>query len=194
MSPSPDPVVDAAIERADSLFAFHSADLARETVLGGLLAAYRNAIRETQTCMRTFGVVEACGLCDSREKGSCCFEGVEAWYEPELLLINMLMGVTLPRRREGPGQCLFLGRRGCKLEARYAFCVNFLCPSLKRRLGPSKVSALLAVAGRELLLGLDTERFLNRWLKSRRPGNTPAGAFTDNEEESNHGPAQRHPF
>ena len=45
------------------------------------------------------GVARACRLCDREEGGSCCGAGIEDRYSPELLLINLLLGVTLPESR-----------------------------------------------------------------------------------------------
>ena len=44
------------------------------------------------------GVARACRLCDREEGGSCCGAGIEDRYSPELLLINLLLGVPCPNR------------------------------------------------------------------------------------------------
>lgn len=162
-----DAAVAASIDQTDALYDRYAETLTHEKTLTDLLDAYSEAICRTQERMRTLGVVAACARCDTQPTGSCCFKGVEGWYEPVILLINKLMGVTVPRRPQAPGQCLFLGERGCRLKARHSFCVNFLCPTLREELGPSGTADLLAVAGRELLLGLEAETFLRRWLRMR---------------------------
>ncbi len=75
-------------------------------------------------------IVNTCSACAQDKAGSCCMQDVEEWYDPILLLINLLMGAKLPNFREIPGHCLFVGRNGCKLVAGYSFCVNYLCPRL----------------------------------------------------------------
>jgi len=163
-----DAAVAVSIDQAYVLYDRYAGDLAREKTFTDLLDAYSEAISRTQERMRTLGVVAACARCDSQPSGSCCFKGVEGWYEPEILLINRLMNVSIPRRPAAEGQCLFLGERGCRLKARHSFCVNFLCPTVREVLGPSGTAELLAVAGRELLLGLEAETFLRRWLRQRK--------------------------
>jgi len=104
------------------------------------------------------GIVESCTGCASKKKGSCCFQGVEEWYDHILLLINLLMGAELPRDREAPGHCLFVGEKGCKLIARYSFCINYLCPDLKKSLGKPYTEEIMSIVGEELVVGLEVEQ------------------------------------
>jgi len=131
-----------------------------------LLYRYDAAIENTRETMRQAGVVLICGLC-AEKTGSCCFEEVETWYDPTLLLINLLLTVDLPRSRERPGQCLFLGTDGCLLRARYSFCLNYFCPTLKTRLGPGVKNHTLAAIGQELSAGWELEQALYRWLRDK---------------------------
>ena len=131
-----------------------------------LLHQYDSAIENTQETMRLAGVAAACGLCAERT-GSCCFEEVETWYDPMLLLINLLLNDELPRSRQIPNQCLFLGEKGCRLRARYAFCLNYFCPTLKTRLSSDAMGLTMAVVGQELAAGWELEQALYRWLKEK---------------------------
>jgi hypothetical protein len=131
-----------------------------------LLDRYDGAIENTQETMRQAGVADICGLC-AKETGSCCFQEVETWYDPMLLLINLLLDADLPRSRQIPGQCLFLGDKGCRLRARYAFCLNYFCPHLKIRLGSGAMNIMLAAVGQELAAGWELEQSLYRWLKGQ---------------------------
>jgi len=96
-------------------------------------------------------------------------QDVEEWYDPLLLLINLLMEVEFPASRELSGHCLFVGKRGCKLIARYPFCVNYLCPRLKDLLGPAQTQHLMPAAGTELFSGWEAERYIHNWLNSHPP-------------------------
>jgi hypothetical protein len=131
-----------------------------------LLCRYDSAIENTQETMEQTGVAAACGLC-AEKTGSCCFEEVETWYDPVLLLINLLLKAELPRSRQIPGQCLFLGDKGCRLRARYAFCLNYFCPTLKTRLGSGVMNITLAAVGQELAAGWELEQSLYRWFKKQ---------------------------
>lgn len=94
-------------------------------------------------------------------------QDVEEWYDPVLLLINRLMGVEFPSSRELAGHCIFVGDKGCKLIARFPFCVNYLCPRLKDLLGTDETQHLMTVAGKELFSGWEAETHLYKWLGSR---------------------------
>ena len=128
-----------------------------------LLEAYREAIARTTRAMAEEGVLKACSECAQGPSGSCCFEGVEDWYDPILLLINLLLDVPLPFQREIPKACFFVGQDGCKLRGRYAFCVNFLCPKLSKGI---KNGRLLRATGEELLSGWELEKEIRRRIAS----------------------------
>lgn len=131
-----------------------------------LLDAYDAAIRHTQKIMRDTGAAAACSRC-AAERGSCCFQEVETWYDPMLLFINLLLNVDLPKSRRHPNQCLFLGPEGCRLRARYSFCLNYFCPTLQEQMDPDLMHAVRRAVGRELLAGWELERFLYRWLNGQ---------------------------
>ena len=152
------------IGAARALFDCFGPTLCRQPELVRLLSLYRRSISETQSVMSREGVTSACALCARDAAGSCCFEGIEAGYDPILLLINLLMGSTLPHSREAPESCFFVGEAGCKLQARYYFCVHYLCPALQGSLGPDAKQALLKTVGKELAAGWELECALREWL------------------------------
>ncbi|NTU48675.1 MAG: hypothetical protein HGA84_06680, partial [Syntrophobacteraceae bacterium] len=124
------------------------------------LGQYRGAIEKTGKAMREMGVHRACASCAGKGSGSCCFPGIEEGYDHVLLLINLLLGHSVPDAGEFPGSCMFVGDRGCKLFARYYFCVHFLCPGLHEVLDPVAVKALLRLVGEELHAGWELEQVL----------------------------------
>jgi len=160
-----------AIEKAHSLaIRIHSSCgslLCADRTLAALLESYRRAIRNTWACMERENVTKACAECAARAPGSCCFCGVEEWYDPLLLLINILLGLELPLSREVPECCLFLGPGGCRLLARHSFCVNYLCPDLKARIKAEPVSRLGAIAGEEISCGWELEQAVHDWLRRK---------------------------
>jgi len=152
------------ISTARDLVARFGLVLRRQPELGRLLARYRSAIDETQNQMHQKGVAAACTACAIVGPGSCCFEGIEAGYDHILLLINLLMGCTLPDSREAPGTCFFVGTEGCKLQARYYFCLHYLCPALQTSLRSEASIKLLSTVGKELAVGWEVEQALRGWL------------------------------
>jgi hypothetical protein len=159
-------MIEKKIEEAGRLHARWSKDLSmqREVVEG--IEKYRGAIALTSGQMVRAGVIRACSSCAAGSGGSCCFCGVEEWYDDILLLMNLLLDVALPERREVPDGCFFVGEKGCRLSARHAFCVNYLCPTLRESIEASERSNLLAVTGDELLCGWELEKVLRRWARN----------------------------
>jgi hypothetical protein len=147
------------IEKAKAFYSAYGSVLRGDEGVQGLLDDYRKAIAHTYEAMAEGGVMRACSQCAQSPAGSCCFEGVEDWYDPVLLLINLLLDVSLPSRREISKACFFVGQAGCKLLGRYAFCVNFLCPRLNAGREDGK---LLRAAGEELFCGWELEKAIRR--------------------------------
>ena len=98
------------------------------------------------------GVARACMLCDREEGGSCCGAGIEDRYTKELLLINLMLGVTLPESENSENSCHFLRESGCILSARDILCINYLCSGLKKIIYPEHLLQLQEVYGSEMEL------------------------------------------
>jgi hypothetical protein len=152
-------MVAQEIAKAKAFYDAYGSALREDERVHELLENYRKTIACTYEAMAEEGVLKACSQCAQGPSGSCCFEGVEDWYDPVLLLINLLLGVPLPSGREIPKGCFFVGQGGCKLRGRYAFCVNFLCPNLSRG---TKTGKLLRTTGEELLCGWELEKEIRR--------------------------------
>jgi hypothetical protein len=100
--------------------------------------------------MIDYGVVATCRHCDENEGGSCCGAGIENHYNPVILLINLLMGATLPQERQIENGCYFLSSRGCTLKARDVLCVNYLCLQIQGMLTREDLVTLQNTTGDEL--------------------------------------------
>jgi hypothetical protein len=121
-----DSIVWEHMEEALTLYREHGERILAISEMRRLLDRYHAPIENTQDAMQQAGVAAACGLY-AEQIGSCCFQEVETWYDRILLLINLLLAADLPRSRYLPGQCLFLGKGGCRLRARYSSCLNYFC-------------------------------------------------------------------
>jgi hypothetical protein len=159
------------IIQAKALYRRYGEERARDPRLREYLNRYRFAIENTHGAMREFGLARMCTVCAGSRFGSCCFRGVEEWYDHIILLINLLFGVEVPEEVEIPGGCLFLGPAGCKFLARNSFCVNYLCPTVKPLLKMSKVKELGVIAGKELSRGWELEKEIRIWLRHRMARN-----------------------
>ncbi len=134
-----------------------------DTVLRTLYQRYLETIRRTDSLMSATGAAAACAECAQR-KGSCCFEGMDQSYGSLLIYINMFMGVDFSRAPHSPDSCRFVGKNGCRLKARFSFCLNFFCPDLRTLLGEDEVARIQREIGQQLLAGWELERALTRWI------------------------------
>jgi len=159
--------IEREIKTAMVIFSRHGQTLAVEP-FSEKIEKYHAAISRTHLQMRKIGVLEACSICARRKSGSCCFKGVEEWYDSTPLLINLFMGVDLLMKREVQDGCLFAGSNGCRLIARHSFCVNYLCPDLATSLKEDERKILAAISGEELLLGWELESLIRDRLMALR--------------------------
>ncbi len=93
---------------------------------GDILNKLDRAIDKTWNYMRSVGITEICRQC-ALETGSCCKRWVEDLYDEVTLLINLLLGVDLPKDRYREELCFFCGENGCRIRARENVCVTYLC-------------------------------------------------------------------
>lgn len=161
----PDGRVGAVLKAADSLYRSQGEQIREDPALFLMIERYRAALTASREMMAGSGMVALCSACARETPGGCCFREVEEEYDPVLLLINRLLGASLPERREVPDNCLFLGEKGCKIPARYYFCVNFLCEKLKSGIRESVMEEIRRTSGEELQEGAALEYALRRWLR-----------------------------
>lgn len=150
---------------ARRLFGRFASALGHEATFAELLGRYGQTIAQTGKLMQCLGVATACEHCALIAGGSCCFPGVENNYGTILLLVNFLLGHPPPETAEIQGQCLFVGKQGCKLLARHYYCQRFLCDDLKAEMGAEAVQRLTATVALELAVGWEVEETLRQWLK-----------------------------
>jgi len=96
-------------------------------MISKLLREFKKAAGASRESMAESGVMDGCRDCEHREGGSCCGAGLENKYSGILILINFLLGAIIPKERQVPASCFFLGKTGCNLIARHVICVNYLC-------------------------------------------------------------------
>ncbi|SPD75229.1 conserved hypothetical protein [uncultured Desulfobacterium sp.] len=156
--------INRLIDSARGLYSLYGERILDDEIIVNQIEVYKEDIGRTIRMMQHADIAATCSDCAGQGHGSCCMQDVEGWYDTMLILINLLMGVELPESREIAGHCLFLGNTGCKLIARYFFCVNYLCPRLMNLLGQTKAHQFMTVAGRELFSGWIVEQSLRKWL------------------------------
>ncbi|MEW6214450.1 MAG: hypothetical protein AB1478_04485 [Nitrospirota bacterium] len=126
-------------------------------------------IEATWKEMVSIGVVRECRNCAIKD-GSCCGAGMENNYDEVLLLINLLLGRTLPSQAYDTNSCYFLGENGCLLRAREVICVNYLCQRISRSIQKEKLIHLQKIAGEELNTLFMLENHIKKWIISKKVG------------------------
>ncbi len=160
--------VHEKMEAARDLYTGFSSDLYELPGFAPLLEDYRREIRRSGQVMQELGLPRICTHCAVHiPGGGCCGPDIAGWYDTLTLLLNLFFRVDLPSTAFYPDSCLFLGRNGCVLEARYHFCVNYLCSRITSSLEERELERLRSQSGRELyaawrLEGIMTEFFLSR--------------------------------
>ena len=172
--PNPDNPVSRSVEEkiawAETCYEEKGGLFLRDERSATLLSRLKGAVRASRTAMAVAGVVDECRTCEEREGGSCCGAGLENKYDGTLLLVNLLLGIQLPKQRSDPPSCLFLGPDGCLLIARQVICVNYLCKKIEDRINPSRIAVLREKEGVELeCLFLLHERIKEK-LRAYEPG------------------------
>jgi hypothetical protein len=118
--------------------------------IADLLGTLKTAIHRSHDEMVESGIADECRNCEQMGGGSCCGAGLENHYTGILLLINFLLGVSIPNKRNDASSCFFLGNRGCQLLARHVICINYLCKTIELCIDPRKIAALREKEGIEV--------------------------------------------
>lgn len=141
--------IEYKIALAYQLQANFGQDLLQDNEIRSRLPHLDQNIEATWKEMVSIGIVRECRDCAIKE-GSCCGSGMENSYDEVLLLINLLLGRTLPSQAYDTTSCYFLGENGCLLRAREVICVNYLCQRISRNIQKEKLIHLQKIAGDEL--------------------------------------------
>jgi len=128
-----------------------------------LLVRLDQNIEATQKEMVAAGIVKECADCAVNGDGTCCGKRTGYKYDSVLLLINLLLGRSLPFQSQDPNSCYFLTPEGCVLRARHVICVNFICPRLRKNIQHEMLVQVQEVAGEEL----DTLFLVEEYIKKK---------------------------
>jgi hypothetical protein len=180
--PPLDAPVEAKTDWANDCFDREACRLLEDQSLAELIEALKNAVHRSRESMLHTGIVELCRECEENEGGSCCGAGLEKHYSGMLLLINRLLGVTLPKQREEPSSCFFLSSSGCKLAARHVLCINYICNKITSGTKPDQLACLREAEGEEILLLFQANEKLKRLVR-RYPTAEHAGNAENQESE-----------
>ncbi|MCP4683322.1 MAG: hypothetical protein GY864_13410, partial [Desulfobacterales bacterium] len=119
--------IKAKIAWAENCYREFGGQLLKGKGIQSLSKRLKNAVHSSHREMTESGIVPLCAECEQAEGGSCCGKGLENKYDGWLLLINLVLGVALPKSRYDSKSCFFLDKTGCSLLARHVICVNYIC-------------------------------------------------------------------
>ncbi len=124
--------VDAKLDLARQLFRQHGARLAADPALTALLGDLERLGEKLAGQMTAMELGTLCGACAARPDGGCCSAFMANETDAVLLLINLLSGRRVERLRDDlDPECCFLGPRGCTLEPKPLFCLNYNCRAIQ---------------------------------------------------------------
>ncbi|WP_067618305.1 hypothetical protein [Dissulfuribacter thermophilus] len=158
--------IEEKIRCAKGIYEELSLSLSEAPDIVNLLRQYDEAIEATWNRMNDVGVTRICTVCATQDGGSCCGSGIEKRFDVTLLIINLMMGVSLPERPWDDTGCWFLGPRGCTIRARHTICVNYICKRLNASIAQSDLHTLQEAIAREVELGFFLEEKIKRMLMS----------------------------
>lgn len=138
------------IRTALNLRELYGQSLVQDSEVCILLGELDQRIEATQAAMVGAGIVKECADCATNGGGVCC--GVRTGYKSDslLLLINLLLGRTLPFVPANSHLCHFLTKHGCALRARHVICVNFVCRRLMDVIPHKLLCNVQEIAGGEI--------------------------------------------
>ena len=107
--PNPDNPISRSVEEkiawAEASYEEKGGLFLRDERSATLLSRLKGAVCASRNAMAVAGIADECRTCEEREGGSCCGAGLENKYDGTLLLINLLLGIQLPKQRSDPPSC-----------------------------------------------------------------------------------------
>ena len=160
--------IEDKIRAARQLYDLWSDQLKREPKIHQLIGKLQSCLENSRAAMLELGIVETCKHCDEEEGGSCCGAGLENKFDTFLLLMNLLLGVSLPERHHRLDSCYLLTDKGCRLKVRLVLCVDFLCPKILNTISQRNLIRLQQVSGDELTTGFMLYDAIKKFFRNKK--------------------------
>jgi hypothetical protein len=143
--------------------------LSKNPEIANFLAELKRNKEASIRTMLDLDIIATCKHCDEKEGGSCCGAGLENKFDVYLLLINLLLGVSLPDYHLRPDSCYLLTESGCMLKVRLVLCVDFLCQKILNTLTRDELIRLQTISGDELITGFKLYDAIKQFMRRRVP-------------------------
>lgn len=164
----PESDVVRSITSAHTLHKTFGYGLIQDNKIRNLLCRLDQDIEATQKEMASTGVVRECTDCAVNGEGTCCGMHTGRKCDSILLLINLLLGKSLPLVALDPELCHFLTKHGCVLRARHVICVNFVCLRLRTNIPHKNLTGLQEIAGKELDTLFVLEEYIKKMIGTKK--------------------------
>ena len=162
IDPDPTSLILEKIRIAEELFTDWGEYFYKDKEFLEKLKEYEKAIKVSNKIMEELGTFEECYNCSVIDNTGCCKIGLENEVTINILLINMFLNVKIPKEREVPGRCFFVGPTGCKIFARPYLCREYFCNRLMRLFSPEEYALVTQKISEELTLLY----LINRYIKN----------------------------
>jgi len=130
-----------------------------------MLKEYEKAVEESNKIMENCGTFKECYICSVIDKKGCCKAGLENEATINIILLNMFLKKPIPKEREVPGRCFFVGPTGCKIFARPYLCREYFCNRLLNKLTQEQYAKITQVLNRELTLLYTITQYIRNQLE-----------------------------
>ena len=153
------------IKLAQNLYVSWQDALRKQLHINNLLADLERCLKASRESMQDLRIIDICKCCDEKEGGSCCGAGMENKLDTYLLLVNLLLGVSLPECHVRTNSCYLLTDNGCILRMRLVLCIDFLCDKILNVLSVEEHLRLQKISGEELLAGFRLYDAIKKFLR-----------------------------
>ena len=136
------------VEYAEDLYNQYGKMILSDIKTKEMILDLEQVTEKRRSLMFLCGIWGICRRCEIDEGGSCCGKGIETRYDEWLLLINLLLGCSLPRKRFDVSSCFFLGKEGCILKAPHVICINYICKKIEEGIIRAELFQLRELEGK----------------------------------------------
>jgi hypothetical protein len=165
LDPDPTSLILEKIKIAEELYDNWSDYFYKDEKLLDYLQRYEKAVLKSNETMENFGTFKECYVCSVIDKKGCCKIGLENEVTINILLVNMLLKKPIPKEREVPLRCFFVGPTGCKLFARPFLCRDYFCKRLLNKLSEKEYILITQVLNEELTLLYQITSYIRKELE-----------------------------
>lgn len=152
LNPDPTELILEKIKVAEDLYQHWNYFFYKDQVFLDYLKKYEEAVINSNKVMERFGTFKECYECSVLEQKGCCKAGLENEVTINIVLLNLFLKREIPKEREIPFRCFFVGPLGCKIFARPYLCREFFCKRIIDKLSQHQYAIITQTLNEELTL------------------------------------------